>query len=110
MKRIVPILLTIVYCMTGCSLRKEYDLYGKDKVEAFRAEAAQWQSGRYLVTDIETGIMTQAFSFKYEADGSQSYLYEQVSGANYYAEYSSGGVMEIYDGETVTVLNEGDKG
>ena len=110
MKRIVPMLLVIVYCMTGCSLRKEYDLYGKDKIEAFRAEAAQWQSGRYLVTDLETGIMTQAFSFKYEEDGSQSYLYEQVSGTNYYAEYNSGGIMEVYDGENVTVLNAGDEG
>lgn len=110
MKKLVSLLIVMCICLAGCSLRKEYDLHGKDRIEAFRAEAAQWQSGRYLVTDLETGITTQAFSFKYEADGSQSYLYEQVSGTDYYYEYNSGGVMEVYDGENVTVLTEGSEG
>lgn len=109
MKKILPILLLII-CLTlgGCSSPKaETALPGRDKIEALRAEAANWQSGRYLFTDLDTGETNQAFSFMYNADGTQTYLYERVTDGNYYAEYNGGGMIYILDGENISVINAG---
>lgn len=111
MKKTLTVLLLI--CVTvfgGCSLKKEYDLCGKDRIEAIRSEAGSWKSGRYLLTNLDTGEMDQAFSFMNNADGSQSYLYEVVSEGSYYAEYSGGGDLCIYDGGEVSVIKEGGEG
>ena len=97
-------------CLTGCSLQKEYDLCGKDKVEALRAEAANWESGRYLFTDISTDEMYQAFSFRYEADGSQTCLYERVIGTRYDLEYYGGGKNYTRNAGVVSVIKEGEEG
>ena len=97
-------------CLTGCSLQKEYDLCGKDKIESLRAEAAQWESGRYLFTDLSTGDMNQAFSFRYEPDGSQTCLYERVIGHSYYAEYYGNGMFCTLDNGSVSVIKEGEEG
>lgn len=111
MKKTLTVLLLI--CVTvfgGCSLKKEYDLCGKDRIEAIRSEAGSWESGRYLLTNLDTGEMNQAFSFMNNADGSQSYLYEIVNEGSYYAEYSGGGDFYIYDDGEVSVIKEGGEG
>lgn len=110
MKKIIPILFIIVsltLTLTGCSFRKENSLHGKEQVEALREEAKGWTSGRYLFTDLDTGETNQVFSFMYNADGSQTYLYEQVNGGSYYAEYNDGNRIYVLDGETVSVYNAG---
>ena len=94
MKRLVPILLSICICFTGCSLRKVIELEGREQVEAFVAEAKTWQSGRYLLTNLATGETDQVFSFMNNADGTQCYLYERVADETLYTEYSDG--KEIY--------------
>ena len=112
MKKIFVVLLLIV-CVTalgGCSLKKEYELAGKVQIEAFRNEAKGWRSGRYLLTNLDTGEMNQAFSFMYNGDGTQSYLYEVVSDGNYYAEYSDGALLYVVDGGNSAVINEGGEG
>ncbi len=112
MKKIFAVLLLIV-CVTalgGCSLKKEYDLAGKEQVEAFREQAKGWRSGRYLLTNLDTGEMNQAFSFMYNGDGTQSYLYEVVNDGNYYAEHSDGKLLYVVDGGNVSVINEGGEG
>lgn len=110
MKKIIYVLLLICICLTGCSLQKEYDLCGKDRIEALRAEAAQWESGRYLFTDLSTGEMNQAFSFRYEADGSQTCLYELVIGQRYDIEYYGGGKNYKRNAGNVSVIKEGEEG
>lgn len=109
MKKIIPIFITALLCLTldGCSLRKEYDLCGKERVESLREEAKTWQSGRYLLTNLDTDVMDQAFSFMYNPDGSQTYLYEKVSGDSYYAEYSDGKVLYTLDNGTALMIKEG---
>ncbi|MCH5350126.1 MAG: hypothetical protein J1E40_12435 [Oscillospiraceae bacterium] len=108
MKKILPILFIIVsLTLSGCSIKKEYDLHGKEQVEALREEAKGWQSGRYLFTDLGTGEMNQAFSFMYNSDGSQTYLYEHITEGSYYIEYYGGGMIYILDGENISVLDEG---
>lgn len=94
MKRIVPILLLICICFTGCSLKKVVELEGREQVEAFVAQAKTWQSGRYMLTNINTGITDQVFSFMNNADGTQSYLYERIIDGALHTEYSDG--KEIY--------------
>ena len=42
----VLLLIFAAALMGGCSLKKEYDLYGKDRVEALRESAKNWQIGR----------------------------------------------------------------
>lgn len=112
MKKFFAVLLLIVCTasMGGCSLKKEYALAGKEQVEAFRAEAKGWRSGRYLLTNLDTGEMNQAFSFMYNGDGTQSYLYEIVSDGNYYAEYSDGSILYVVDGGNAAVIKEGGEG
>jgi len=94
MKRIVPILLLMCICLTGCSLKKVIELEGREQVEAFVAEAKTWQSGRYMLTNLDTGETDQVFSFVNNADGTQSYLYERIVDDTLYSEYSDG--KEIY--------------
>ena len=108
MKKILPILFIIV-CLTfgGCSIKKENSLHGKEQVEALREEAKGYTSGRYLLTNLSTGDTDQVFSFMYDTDGSQIYLYEKVTGDIYYAEYYGGGLLYIFDGENVSVYNTG---
>ncbi|MDE5859356.1 MAG: hypothetical protein K2H23_03065 [Oscillospiraceae bacterium] len=111
MKKILTVLVLIcVTAFSGCSLKKEYDLCGKDKIESLRSEAGSWESGRYLLTNLDTGEMNQAFSFMNNEDGSQSYLYEVVNEGSYYAEYSGGDDMYILDGGEVYVIKEGGEG
>lgn len=112
MKKFFAVLLLIVCAASlgGCSLKKEYELAGKEQVEAFRNEAKGWRSGRYLLTNLDTGEMNQAFSFMYNDDGTQSYLYEVVNEGNYYAEYSDGSLLYVVDGGNAAVINEGGEG
>lgn len=104
MKRIIPILLLICICFTGCSTVKLNELEGRELIEAYIAEAKTWQSGRYMLTNLDTGETDQVFSFLNNADGTQSYLYERVADGTLYTEYSDG--KELYftaekDGEIV---------
>lgn len=110
MKKLIPILLLICICLTGCSLQKEYDLCGKEQIEAFRAEAQGWTSARYLLTNLETDETDQVFSFMNNADGTQTYLYEKIVDGSYYAEYSGGGMFCVLSGTDVTCFREGDEG
>ncbi len=105
--KIIMILLLCISVFGGCSLRKEYDLCGKEWVEALRQEAKGWQSGRYLLTNLDTDVMDQAFSFMYNSDGSQTYLYEKVSGDSYYAEFSDGKILYTLDNGTALMIKEG---
>ncbi|MBQ5318350.1 MAG: hypothetical protein J6K17_04595 [Oscillospiraceae bacterium] len=90
MKRIIPILLLICICFTGCSLKKVVELEGREQVEAFVAEAKTWQSGRYVLTNLATDETDQVFSFMNNADGTQSYLYERIVDGALCVEYSDG--------------------
>lgn len=116
MKKIFAALLLIVCtaagaaALSGCSLKKEYELAGRERVEAFRNEAAGWRSGRYLLTNIDTGNTDRVFSFMYNEDGTQSYLYEAAEDGNYYAEYSDGSLLYVVDGGNAAVINEGGEG
>ena len=110
MKKILPILLIMCVCFSlgGCSPEEKGTvIHGREQVEKLRAEAAGWESGRYLFTDLQTGETNQVFSFMYNADGSQTYLYERVNDGNYYAEYNGGGMIFILEGENLSVINEG---
>lgn len=110
MKRIVPILLLICICvtsLTGCSLKKVVELEGRERVEAYVAEAKTWQSGRYMLTNLVTGETDQVFSFMNNADGTQSYLYEIMVDGVLYTEYSDGVQYYKVDGENVVVYNDG---
>ena len=113
MKRFIAVLLLICVttAMGGCSIKKEYDLYGKEQVEALRERAKGWQSGRYLLTNLDTDVMNQAFSFMYDEDGFQTYLYEKISDdGNYYAEFSDRDAFYIIDGGMANVYNIGSDG
>lgn len=116
MKKFTAILLLIctAVLLGGCSIKKEYDLYGKARVEALRESAKNWQSGRYLLTNLDTDVMDQAFSFMYNEDGSQTYLYERVSEENgyytYYAEFSDGGTFYVMNGGEISILKSGSEG
>ncbi|MDE7278917.1 MAG: hypothetical protein K2N26_04240, partial [Oscillospiraceae bacterium] len=113
MKKFLAVLLLICAAMPmgGCSIKKEYDLHGKEQVEALRESAKNWQSGRYLLTNINTDVMDQAFSFMYSEDGFQTYLYERVSEENgYYAEFSDGETFYVLNGGEVSILKSGAEG
>ena len=111
MKRIVPILLLIcVMCLSGCSLKKVVELEGREQVEAFVNEAKTWQSGCYVLTNLDTGEADGVFTFINNDDGTQSYLYESVADGKPYVEYSDGRLFYRIDDESISVCNEGDEG
>lgn len=79
----------ISICLSGCVQKKEYP--GSDKIEALRDSAANYDSARYFITNVESNVLEQVFTFMYDEDGSQIYLCEGVdSDGDYYAEYSNG--------------------
>ncbi len=110
MRRIVPVLLLICICLTGCSLKKVVELEGREQVEAFIAEAAEWQSGRYMLTNLDTGEADQVFSFVNNSDGTQSYLYERIADGVLYTEYSDGKVYCTGEGDAFTAYDDGTTG
>ncbi len=111
MKRIVPILLLIcVMCLSGCSLKKVVELEGREQVEAFIAEAAGWQSGCYVLTNLDTGEADSVFTFINNEDGTQSYLYESIADGTAYVEYSDGGLFYRIDDESVSICTDDDEG
>ena len=113
MKKILAVLLLICTAtsLCGCSIKKEYDLHGKEQVEALRESAKGWQSGRYLLTNLDTDVMNQAFSFMYDEDGFQIYLYEKISDeGNYYAEFSDREAFYIIDDGMANVYKAGSEG
>lgn len=90
-KFLLPVLLCgiIAVGLSGCTQKKEYP--GSDKIEALRDSAAGYNSARYFITNVETDVLEQVFTFMYDEDGSQIYLCEGVDAdGNYYAEYSNG--------------------
>ena len=113
-KKFIPILLIMCICFAlgGCSGEEEKKpgICGSEQVEALRAAAAGWESGRYLFTDLLTGETNQVFSFMYNADGTQIYLYEKVIDGVYYAEYNDGTAIYILDGETISIVRPGSDG
>lgn len=109
-KRIVPVLLLICICLTGCSLKKVVELDGREQVEAFIAEAAGWQSGCYVLTNLDTGEADSVFTFINGSDGVQSYLYESIADGAAYVEYSDGKIFCTVDGDEMSICNEGDEG
>ncbi len=113
MKKVVSILLLICICMmslTGCSLKKVVELEGRAQVEAFVEEAKTWQSGCYVLTNLDTGEADGVFTFINNDDGTQSYLYESVADGKPYVEYSDGRLFYRIDDESISVCNEGDEG
>lgn len=110
MKRIVPILLICVMCLSGCSLKKVVELEGREQVEAFVNEAKTWQSGCYVLTNLDTGEADGVFTFINNDDGTQSYLYESIADGTVYAEYSDGGLFYRIDDESVSICTEDDEG
>lgn len=113
MKRIIPVLLLICICpmiLTGCSLKKVVELAGREKVEAFVNDAKTWQSGRYMLTNLDTGETDQVFSFINNADGTQSYLYEKIVDGRLFIECSDGKTFYVIDDGNTTVYNEGSEG
>ncbi len=106
MKRFLPILLTICMCfgLSGCVENK--DIAGKEQVEALREAAKEYRSGRYLIMNAETNILEQVFSFMYNEDGTQTFLYEIEQNGAYYAEYSDGKSFYRGSPESFEILDE----
>ncbi len=98
MKKITAVLLIMCVSlglMTGCVKKNEY--VGMEKIEALRNEASEYDSARYFITNVETDVLEQVFTFMYEGSDKKSaqiYLCEGVQGGEYYAEYSNG--IELY--------------
>ena len=97
-------------CLSGCSLRKTVQLDGREQVEAFVNEAKTWQSGCYVLTNLDTDEADSVFTFINNNDGTQSYLYESIADGKSYVEYSDGKLFYTADDSSISVCNEGDEG
>lgn len=82
---IISITLTTLLC--GCQSRDPFA--GEEKIKALRSEAAEYTSARYLLVNVDADKLEQVFTYRYNDDDTQSYLYE-TEGGEYYAEYSDG--------------------
>lgn len=89
MKRIIPVLLLIcMVCFGGCTESKE--VIGSAEIETLRSEAAAYESGRYFIKNIDSGVLEQVFSFYFDEEERQVYLCEGNQAGVQYAEYSNG--------------------
>lgn len=84
---IIPILLLMCIILSSCQSRDPF--VGEDMIKTLRSEAAEYTSARYLLINVETDMLEQVFTYRYNDDGTQSYLYE-TEASEYYAEYSDG--------------------
>lgn len=82
----------LCFVLAGCS--QEKDIAGSERIEALRKEAQSWESGRYFITNVDTDVLEQVFSFYYDSDDRQVYLCEGVQNGRYYSEYSNG--LELF--------------
>lgn len=73
--------------LPGCQSRDPFA--GEDKIKALRSEAAEYTSARYILVNVEADKLEQVFTYRYNDDDTQSYLYETDTD-EYYAEYSDG--------------------
>jgi outer membrane protein assembly factor BamB len=96
--RITPILL-IITLLTSCSLIAEPEFPGKAQIAAVIAEAAAYDSGRYLATNLDTGELEEVFSFMYLPDGRQIWL-DEIETAD--AEGNIKSTYRYYDGAVIT--------
>ncbi len=111
MKKVFAILLIMCICMTGCSLKKVIELEGREQVEEFVNSAKTWQSGRYMLTNLDTNATDQVFSFMNNTDGTQSFLYENISeDGKMFVEYSDGRIFRSGNEGEVKEYPEGDDG
>ncbi|MDR0947261.1 MAG: hypothetical protein LBM87_05930 [Ruminococcus sp.] len=76
---------------------------GTDRVEAFLTEASGFNSGRYLITNLNTGVTEQVFSFYFESDGTERFLLELSDGVNYSYSYYNGVDLTNSAGEKTSV-------
>ena len=84
---ILPILLLMCIILSSCQSRDPF--VGEKMIKALRSEAAEYTSARYLLVNVDTEKLEQVFTYRYNDDGTQSYLYE-TEADEYYAEYSDG--------------------
>lgn len=106
MKKIVCALLTLclsLSCLTGCLAEKKFP--GSDKIEAMRKTVADYDSCRYYITNLDTGVLEQVFAYYYDGEDRQVYLCEGMQGGEYYAEYSNG--LELFREEDGVGANIG---
>lgn len=92
-RSIIPILLiciSLTALLSGCQSRDPF--VGEEKIKTLRSEAAEYTSARYLLTNVDADKLEQVFTYRYNDDDTQSYLYE-TDGSEYYAEYSDGKAM-----------------
>ncbi|MBQ8825962.1 MAG: hypothetical protein IJ007_02590 [Oscillospiraceae bacterium] len=105
MKKIVSVLLLIcITCLSGCADQGR-EIIGSEQIEALRNEAAAYESGRYFIENLDSGVLEQVFSFYYDDDDRQVYLCEGDLGGEYYAEYSNG--VELFREENGVSANIG---
>ena len=90
--------------MSGCAAEKQ-EIIGREQIEALKNEAAAYESGRYFIENLDTGMLEQVFSFYYDGDDRQVYLCEGDLGGEYYAEFSNG--VELFREENGTAANIG---
>lgn len=84
---IIPILLLMCIMLSACQSRDPF--VGEDRIKALRSEAAEYNSARYFLVNVDSGKLEQVFTYCYNDDGTQSYMYE-TEGSEYYVEYSDG--------------------
>ena len=104
MKKIIPVLLICMTCLSSCAAESK-EIIGSDQIEALRSKAAAYESGRYFIENLDSGVLEQVFSFYYDKDDRQVYLCEGELGGEYYAEYSNG--VELFREENGVGANIG---
>ncbi|MDR0943158.1 MAG: hypothetical protein LBM41_01345 [Ruminococcus sp.] len=104
MKKIILAFLSIAFaiCILGFSgcLRSENEFIGRAEIQSVVDAAANFDSARYVITNLQTGEVQEIFSFYYKEDKTQIWLDEK----EFYNEAT--GVTEssyqYYDGVNVT--------
>jgi hypothetical protein len=95
---IILTLIALMFTFTSCASEEAVDFPGKSNIQTVVDNAAQYNSARYIITNLQNGRVEEVFSFYFDDTGRQIWLDE--------TEVESGGVIKTgyryYDGANIT--------
>jgi hypothetical protein len=98
-----PIALFIALILSLCLLcscqSDDMDFPGRAKIQSVIDTAAKYGSGRYIITNLQTGIPEQIFSFMFDENDREIWLDEIADGTGEIVSY------RYYDGENILYTN-----
>lgn len=104
-KLYIIVSLLCMCCFTACSNR---EIAGEELILNQRKKFSKLESATFVLADEESGEIEQSFSYKYNKDGSMTYLFFSKTDENNYIEYNNGKEMTLLKDGDITQTSKDD--